>query len=94
MKDRIEGRPHGITYVTLGGLREDLLSIAEFIDGMRGGIVEMGDEEFRAHVFTRLEEIGGQVDELYDGMNFLWDVLSTNGLTPTREVEQEEEEVK
>lgn len=76
MKDRVEGRPHGITYLTTGGVREDILEIAEFIDGVRSGSgAAMSDEEFRASVLSRLEGIEEKVEELYGGMNFLGDIL-------------------
>ena len=76
IKDRVGERPDGITYLTTGGVREDILEIATIIEGMRSGRgEELTDEDFRSTVLSGLEEMRAQIDELYNGMNFLGDVL-------------------
>lgn len=75
--DDIEKSPAGIGYLTTGTCRSHILEIVRelgLILGNRGG--SMTDEEFKSYTAGRLDEIATQIEELYTGMNKLYDMIN------------------
>ena len=82
----MEGRPAGITYLTTGGLKEDMVEITRTLeDMMTGAEPGISDVEFRSLMMTRMNEVERQLAELYDGMNYIGEALMKNGIIPRSE---------
>ena len=77
----VENAPDGITYLTLGILKEHMLELATSLEAILSGTSdELTDEEFRSWATNTIKDQGRMIEELYEGMNYLGDAMKKNGI--------------
>lgn len=79
----IEEAPPGITYVTLGHLKQHMGELADTLESIFSGDgAQVSDKEFRSMMIEWKKSIESDFDELFKGMNYLGDILKERGMIP------------
>lgn len=89
-RKEVDEAPNGITYCTLGYSKRHITELVGMLEGMYSGDAdEMSDEELKGAIrnaLAKIQEFEANLDELFNGMNYLGDILKANGMIPAEEV--------